>query len=748
MNESVRQPVYEFERFRLDAQRRVLFGADGHPISLTPRLFDMLLYLVEHAGQLLTKEQLLEALWPNVVVEEHNLNKTISELRRVLGEKPGEHRFIVTKAGRGYRFVAHVSITGDRETLPETPGTPTSAEPDRRRPTNLWRVGTIGVVALLATAVGFAVFDDWIPRSDQRLRARPLVYEKDGGEILHLSADTVWKPDSQAIAFSASPNRSAPEAPQPYVLYLDGASPQPLAELAGGLPKLWTPTGQVLLSTSEDPTIPFSQSTGLWTVPAIGGEPELVFTPPGLTTNLFLAITADGLTLAALRPDERALWGIWAGSIASGTLERYEPIPFAPKGFVNVPRLSFSPDGRRLLLMWNPSAAGEQAWLLPYPPDKADPPRLVLEALPRSGGTPRFSWLPDNRHIVVSTAEPGQPRRLYLADTDSGRFRPLSDSTSTTHQDGPAVSPDGARLVFTEIAPNLDIVTMNVHTANVSTLIATNRTEQMPAWAADANRFVYVTDRNGQPEIWVHENDDEWPVVTPHHFPSGTTASLMAPTLSPDGTRVMYSRVESDARGGSAGAHLWMSSLSGGAPMRLRDRLGRETSGSWSPDGAWFAYEEVGPEGRVLKKARTSGNSEPETLVDRYSGGPRLVPFVPVWSPDGRWILFEDDGLKMVAADGSEPRDFGVHSLCTFARAEELMYCIDVSPERATLVARSFDGTVRVVGPVAWENRPAASSMPSLRLTLTPDGQGVTYAVDTTHVQLLLAEGLADVVRP
>jgi len=110
VTEAASQPVYSFEGFRLDAQRRVLFGLDGQPIALTPRLLDALLYLVERPGQLIAKERLLEDLWPNVVVEEHNLNKTISELRRVLGEKPSEHKFIVTKAGRGYRFVAEVAI--------------------------------------------------------------------------------------------------------------------------------------------------------------------------------------------------------------------------------------------------------------------------------------------------------------------------------------------------------------------------------------------------------------------------------------------------------------------------------------------------------------------------------------------------------------------------------------------------------------------------------------------------------------
>lgn len=62
MSEAIRQPVYLFEGFRLDAQRRVLYAADGQPIPLTPRLLDTLLYFVERAGELLTKEQLMQAI--------------------------------------------------------------------------------------------------------------------------------------------------------------------------------------------------------------------------------------------------------------------------------------------------------------------------------------------------------------------------------------------------------------------------------------------------------------------------------------------------------------------------------------------------------------------------------------------------------------------------------------------------------------------------------------------------------------
>src|SRR5690348_10311664 len=107
MNQQQMTEIYEFGAFRLDARRRVL-SRGTEPIALKPKHFDVLLYLVEHAGESLDKATLLSAVWPNLVVEENNLNKAISVLRRVLGEAPHEHKFIVTDPGRGYRFVATV----------------------------------------------------------------------------------------------------------------------------------------------------------------------------------------------------------------------------------------------------------------------------------------------------------------------------------------------------------------------------------------------------------------------------------------------------------------------------------------------------------------------------------------------------------------------------------------------------------------------------------------------------------------
>lgn len=103
------QYIYEFDDFRVDTARRLLLQADQQ-LPLTPRIFDALLYLVEHQGRVIPKEELMEAIWPNAFVEENNLPQSISALRRALGERKGENRYIVTVAGHGYRFAAPVKI--------------------------------------------------------------------------------------------------------------------------------------------------------------------------------------------------------------------------------------------------------------------------------------------------------------------------------------------------------------------------------------------------------------------------------------------------------------------------------------------------------------------------------------------------------------------------------------------------------------------------------------------------------------
>src|SRR5437667_12727107 len=100
--------LYEFGDFRLNTAKRLLQRLDGTTVPLTPRVFKTLLYMVEHHDAVLDKERIMEAVWPDSIVEENNLAQAISKLRHVFGETPASESYIATVAGRGYRFVAEV----------------------------------------------------------------------------------------------------------------------------------------------------------------------------------------------------------------------------------------------------------------------------------------------------------------------------------------------------------------------------------------------------------------------------------------------------------------------------------------------------------------------------------------------------------------------------------------------------------------------------------------------------------------
>jgi TolB-like protein/DNA-binding winged helix-turn-helix (wHTH) protein/Flp pilus assembly protein TadD len=100
--------IYEFGAFQLDTAERLLRQLDGTPVPLTPRVFKTLVYMVEHHDAVLDKERIMEAVWPDSIVEENNLAQAISKLRHVFGETPASESYIVTVSGRGYRFAAEV----------------------------------------------------------------------------------------------------------------------------------------------------------------------------------------------------------------------------------------------------------------------------------------------------------------------------------------------------------------------------------------------------------------------------------------------------------------------------------------------------------------------------------------------------------------------------------------------------------------------------------------------------------------
>ncbi|HEV2707876.1 MAG TPA: winged helix-turn-helix domain-containing protein [Pyrinomonadaceae bacterium] len=127
---------YEFGAFRMLPAERLLLQA-GKPVSVTPKVFDTLLVFVRHSGHLLSKDELLRIIWDDSIVEPSNLSQNIFVLRKILGESPHEHRFLVTIPTRGYVFVAKVTEIFDEHPATGAPCEGGCDEPNMDTPLSL-----------------------------------------------------------------------------------------------------------------------------------------------------------------------------------------------------------------------------------------------------------------------------------------------------------------------------------------------------------------------------------------------------------------------------------------------------------------------------------------------------------------------------------------------------------------------------------------------------------------------------------
>jgi DNA-binding winged helix-turn-helix (wHTH) protein/tetratricopeptide (TPR) repeat protein/TolB-like protein len=169
--------IYEFDGFRVDPVRRRLLKG-GEQVSLTPKAFSILLILLENRGEVVEKEELIRRVWPDTYVTEANLTQNVSSLRKALGERANDHRYVVTVPGRGYSFVAEIlalprEATGEiaippaaspaeeiplpsTASLPIPAAPPVPEEPARALPRGRRRFLVAGLVLGFLLALGLA----------------------------------------------------------------------------------------------------------------------------------------------------------------------------------------------------------------------------------------------------------------------------------------------------------------------------------------------------------------------------------------------------------------------------------------------------------------------------------------------------------------------------------------------------------------------------------------------------------------
>ena len=265
-------PCYEFGPFRLDVAEHMLLRS-GQPVPLTPKIFAVLRVLVQNDGHLVEKEKLLKEVWPDSFVEEGTLNRSVSILRKALGDSPSGHRYIETVPKRGYRFVApvaeclhadseirhrlHSPPDFDIEAAPsDSKSIPERSVPPPLRIRSTKRAAAIAGVLLIAGAISYGVVRPTEPRRNAAVTAAPAIPDASVGK-----APATVAPVHRQVTFTGKEGAPTLAPDGRRVAYVSAGKPDKLLmvqELAGGQPLevfrapeighvRWSPDGSELL---------------------------------------------------------------------------------------------------------------------------------------------------------------------------------------------------------------------------------------------------------------------------------------------------------------------------------------------------------------------------------------------------------------------------------------------------------------------------------------------------------------------
>jgi serine/threonine protein kinase len=478
----------------------------------------------------------------------------------------------------------------------------------------------------------------------------------------------------------------------------------------------WDPSGRRIYYVCEKK---------LWSVGAAGGSPELVFDNVGRA-----AISPDGKRFALLRNDVDGGQSFSLWFAANGTApKRYEQKPFLDKRFLRSSTIAFAPDGR--LGIWTSEYNGaSQFWVIL---DPGAPPRRYLEKLSNDHLARTFAWMPDSSRIVFTDGH------LWMADLTSGSVRRMT--AGTDDEVSPSIAPDGGSLAFAATDFNYTVRQISLDGNKSAASPSTALCGVAPAWSPAGPQYAYVTDRTGQPEIWLKDTQSGWerPLVAAKDF-DDKTISILDVAFSPDGQRIAYRR---EAEGSEA---IWVTPVNGDGATRLaREDGGAFQRGpTWSPDGNWIAYNSVRSGDYALMKAAADGSGKP--LLIRAGAGT-----YPAWSPNGHVIAtVAREGLNIVNADGSGTRHFGDGTWYDVAWSHDgnAIYGVRRSPhhrlELAAMDPRDGTESVRVElggSPAALSYGAALSEYPVRGASISADGKTFLTSILDGKSSLWLLSG-------
>ena len=691
--------VYEFDDFRLDVLKRRLIRA-GETVPLYSRAFDLLLVLVKNGGRDLTKDELLDQVWPGQVLEESNLTVNISAIRRALGERAAQPRYLVTIPGRGYRFVASVRERDDElsglviesETISQVTveedfevDVPNSiaAQPQVRqlhgKRLSVFRRPLVLISLLLGTALLLAA-SALLLREIRKSKATTSGFHQ--VTLRQLTNDgrvvtAALSPDGKFFAFVHAEKDT-------YSLRLGQTNGEAPIELRPSAQVVYrgvtfAPDGSSVYYVIQDG----SQTRGsLHRIPVLGGVPVKL-----RDLDSLFAIAPDNRRVAFVRSDDAAGTRSVVISDLDGAHER-TALTLPASRNLNSITLCWSPDGATIALGATPNADQTVAGIFLLNLNNA-------ELKPLTGSLwrelERMVWLKDGSGLIAVAASAGtqEGRQVWFIELPSGVARRITNDL-TSYDIGLSVTSDSKNLLAVEhqqinniwIAPVADLskakqVTygalnrgdgglgldwtpngkiiytaavarsktvwiMDADGGNARELTPPGAYETTPSVTGDGRFVVFDSDRSGSLEIWRANIDGSEPKQLT------TCGRNSQPNATPDGKWVVY-KSNCDSAGG-----LWRVSIEGGQPAQLTDQT------AWwpwvSPDGKWVACQYL--------------NSEAKTTlaVIPIEGGPPVKVFaIPPqanfrygirWTADGKAITYRDwgKGLWSQSLEGGPPQ--------------------------------------------------------------------------------------------
>lgn len=418
MSDSEAQSTYAFGPYRLVPARRQLLGPDGEPIVLRGKAYDLLWYLLQHRGRPVAKSELLDAIWPNMVVEENNLNQAVSALRQALDDDAKTPAYIATLKGRGYQFVGEV--TDEKLT-----GSANQAAPRRASRA----IPVIAVLATLGIALYFAVertpapvaVADGVPVVERFGDAtRKLITD---GKGTHTSP--TLSPDGNMIAYVSD----ADGLPQIWIKNLQRGDPIRITDgpYAARSPS-WSPDNEQIIFTRAGPN-----GAGIFSVGTLGKPGPRHIVDFGAQSRF--SLQADAFVYA--RGSQ-----VWLAENDGRDRRQIQGLPRS-QGFAKR-QPALSPDGKLLAFIHAEEGPLGNLWIIPT--DGGDARQLTT---PESGGgyASAPAWSHNGRYIVYSVNAESGDEHLWRVDVNSGEAAALT--TGPGGASNPALSRDGRRLAYT-----------------------------------------------------------------------------------------------------------------------------------------------------------------------------------------------------------------------------------------------------------------------------------------------------------